>query len=285
MDSFQLRDDGFQAHGLLKCGTWNIRGLTELKLFELFIHMLKYSIDILCIQETWKKESAAYREDGFVIVLSGSELEERSWAVVGFIIAPWCIRRVKSYRQISDRTAYIKVKVTDGTVGIITAYAPHNMRPLAQRVHFHAELDEAFQKCSANQGKFICGGMNSRIGQPRPGENDIFGAHGYGREAVHEVERPNRDLLFEFCGGEELLVASTFIDEPPDRQVTHREPGASPLGLTTEQKYNLLDLVLCEKTRLDQLGYCHSVRQAALGTDQYLVLFGTQVTAMIRASG
>ena len=87
MDNFQLRDDGSQAHGLLKCGTWNIRGLTELKLFELFIHMPKYSVNILCIQETWKKESAAYREDGFMIIFSGSELEERSWAGVGFIIA------------------------------------------------------------------------------------------------------------------------------------------------------------------------------------------------------
>jgi hypothetical protein len=85
---FQLHRDGSQAQDLLKCGTWNIRGFTELKLFEIFLHMRRYSIDILGIQETWISESAVYRESGHMIILSGSDLKERSWAGVGFIIAP-----------------------------------------------------------------------------------------------------------------------------------------------------------------------------------------------------
>ena len=152
--------------------------MTELKLFEVILHMRRYSIDILCIQETWVKESCVYQQDGFMIVLSGSESVERSWAGVGFIIAPWCVRRVKCYRQVSDRMASLRVKIVGGTLGLISRYAPHNAKLLAQRLQFYTELDQTLQKCSSNKGKIICGDLNARIGNARPGEHDIFGPRG-----------------------------------------------------------------------------------------------------------
>ena len=79
---------------MINLGSWNVRGLTELKLFELVLHMKKYSIDILCIQETWVAESQIYKQYGFTVILSGSGLKGKSWAGVGFVVAPWCNGRV-----------------------------------------------------------------------------------------------------------------------------------------------------------------------------------------------
>ena len=128
--------DGRFSQAVLTCGTWNVRGLTDLKLFELILHMRRYNIGILCMQETWKTKAAAYDYQGFQVILSGPDQTNRCWAGVGFIVAPWLRRRVKSYQQTSERMAQIKLAVRGGTIGIISAYAPHNLKPLAERADF-----------------------------------------------------------------------------------------------------------------------------------------------------
>ena len=71
-------------------GSWNLEGLTEIKLYEICTYMSANSIDILCMQETRKVKSDNYDTDGgFQVYLSGSGDASREWAGVGFIIAPW----------------------------------------------------------------------------------------------------------------------------------------------------------------------------------------------------
>jgi len=110
----QLRDgsalDGSLADALVIC-TWNVRGLSDLKLYEFISHMQTYDIDILCIQETRINSSSISYEQGHLILLSGSDDDKRSWAGVGIIVAPRCRNRVKSYKQVSDRLCTLKLKV------------------------------------------------------------------------------------------------------------------------------------------------------------------------------
>ena len=224
------------------CGTWNVRGLTDIKAIELVLHMQRYGIDILCLQETWASASIEYVVNGFVFILSGSDREERSWAGVGFIVAPWCKGRVKSYMQVSDRVAYIKMKVAGGIVGILSVYAPHNLKPIGEKMSFYVEVDRAYRSCSANQGKLVLGDLNARMGKSQPGEEHILGPDTFGRTATHVVERPNRDMLIEFCESTETLVANTFFDVPAEQKVTFMESGSTPLGNISEDRYRLLDL-------------------------------------------
>ena len=152
--------------------------------------MKQYEIDVLCLQETWLQESEVYGEQGYLVVLSGSDDTERSWAGVGFILAPHCRSRVKAYRQVSDRIAYVKLRVTGGVAGIISAYTPHNLKPLPERVELVEQLDGAYRKCTANLGRIVLGDLNARIGAAQPGEDDIFGPFIYGRALLTKVEVP-----------------------------------------------------------------------------------------------
>jgi len=104
-----------------------------------------------------------------------------------------------------------------------------------------------------------------------PGEEDIIGSYTFGRIASHKVEVPNRDLLVEFCKGSSLKVANTFVPGPPDSKATFIEPGFSFLGEVTQPGYNMLDLLLCDPATLCRIQKLHSVREAALGTNHYLV--------------
>jgi hypothetical protein len=258
-------------HDALVVCSWNVRGLTDLKMFELILHMKRYDIDILCIQETHKNTVAAYEEQGHLVLLSGNGTDSRSWAGVGIIVAPRCKYWIKSYKQISDRLCSLSLKVRGGILGIVSAYAPHNLKPLDERLHFFTELDYHFRRCSANIGKLVFGDLNSRVGGQLPGEDHIVGPHTFGRRAVHKVEVPNRDLLLEACEGNSLLIANTFFQGFPEDKATYMEPGSTFLGTVTETAYNMLDLLLCDSVSLDKCSGIGSIRTAALATDHYLV--------------
>ena len=104
----RVGDELQHKHGSIAVGTWNVRGMTDLKLHELILHMETYDINILCLQETWCKQADVYTERGYFIRFSGSTGGERCWSGVGFIIAPSFRPRVRSYKQFDDRIAYLK---------------------------------------------------------------------------------------------------------------------------------------------------------------------------------
>jgi len=165
----------------------------------------------------------------------------------------------------------LKLHVSGGVFGIISAYAPHNLKPLSERFQFFSALDGAYRHCSANVGKIIFGDLNSRIGSKRAGEEDFVGAFTFGRAAVHQVEVPNRDLLLETCTSNELCVANTFIPGGPEEKETFLEPGTSWMGPVTEHGHNMLDLMLCSQMVMAKVEQLLSIRSAALATDHYLV--------------
>ena len=129
----------------------------------------------------------------------------------------------------------------------------------------------------ANYAKIWIGDYIARVGQAHPGEEDVVGEFGWGREAVHEVDVPNRELLLEFCVGTGMLVANTFYNESLDKKVTFRESGVLPLAPIDLTTHNILDLLLCEPCMLDTIDNVQSHRHAALATDHYLVTFDMAV--------
>ena len=70
------------GHSVLTYGTWNVQGLTDLKLFELILSMKRYSIDILCLQETRSVKASVYTEQGHLVITSGTDDGARCWSGV-----------------------------------------------------------------------------------------------------------------------------------------------------------------------------------------------------------
>ena len=158
-------------------GSWNVQGLTDVKLQELMLQMRRNRLNILCIQETRIKDTKVYEENGYLIILSGEDCQNQSWQGVGFIVAPRCKHYVKSYKQVSGRVASIKMHIGagTGTTGILCVYAPHNLRPLDERLNFYTQLDDVYRQCSASEQKYIVGDFNARLGTPLRDEEVIIG--------------------------------------------------------------------------------------------------------------
>ena len=88
----------------LQFGSWNVEGLTDIKIFQLCNIMTSRAIPLLCLQETWDGCSGSrFVHNGFTLINSGSDDGKRSFAGVGFLVAPWFRDSIYSYKLISDR--------------------------------------------------------------------------------------------------------------------------------------------------------------------------------------
>ena len=53
--------------------TWNVEGLSEIKVYELITYMSRCEIGVLCIQETHIAKTPYYKTDsGYMVILSGN---------------------------------------------------------------------------------------------------------------------------------------------------------------------------------------------------------------------
>ena len=128
---------GKGRRGQLVLSTWNLEGLSEVKLHEVCTYMRTNSIDILCIQETRKLKSDYYETlDGYAVYLSGSGDGVREWAGVGFIVSSKFRQQIIGFNPICNRIAYLKVQVLGGCCAVFCLYAPHNLKNQHERIAF-----------------------------------------------------------------------------------------------------------------------------------------------------
>ena len=93
--------------------SWNIEPLYLG--IELTLVMERYEIDVLCVQETRSVKADVFTERDYLVITSGTDdANTRSWSGVAFIVAPHCRWRVTSYCQVSDRLAYLCLRVPGG---------------------------------------------------------------------------------------------------------------------------------------------------------------------------
>jgi hypothetical protein len=224
------------------------------------------------LQETWASKAEYFSEDSFYVILSGTEEAGRSYAGVGFVVAPWCRHLVHGFLQYSDRLSYLKLRVWQGKIALVSAYAPHNLKPYDQRHQFYVDLGSMLENCSVNGPRYIYGDFNARLGKYKRGEEHILGPHGFGEEAVHQVDVPNRDLLMEFCTDREYVAANTFQECGDDQKVTFTMPGCRQMGAVSPQTHAMLDLLLAPSPYASDVVSVLSIREACLATDHFLLL-------------
>ena len=236
---------GVGRRNRLIISSWNVEGLTDLKLYEICSYMKATSVDVMCLQETWKLQSDRFTADfGYAVMLSGATGTQMDRAGVGFIVSPKLLASIIGFTPFSNRLACLRTKVSGGSMAIFSVYAPHNLRPLDERIGFYEQLDTALGKTSVNGGTLVFGDLNARLGPSKAGEDNIVGQFSFGREAQHRVETPNMDLLVEFCFNHGYAIANTLLPNPPHKQVTYHEIGASPFSQITIKDFAVLDLLL-----------------------------------------
>ena len=112
-----------------------------------------------------------------MVFLSGaSEAAGRSWAGVGFMVAPWAAPSIVSFKATSERIASLRVKVLGGVLNIFTAYAPHDGHDFDSRHTSPCTLSENMKSRGSHEEIIVLGDFNAQLGHVGAGEEEKVGA-------------------------------------------------------------------------------------------------------------
>ena len=267
--------------GPLQAATWNVEGLSFSTIEEVIAAMKTYRLDLVCLTETHTKGSEYYvTEGGYLVILSGAPAgtEGRVYTGVGFIVAPKVRRSVIGFNQRSDRLARLKLRVSGGKCVFIAAYAPHGKRPHDERQQFYSDLSSFYAASATHGACVVAGDLNARIHRRLAGEDPVLGPFVFGSPTAELTVDSNRSLLMELCTANNLVVANTCFDEPPEKQVTYYDLGAQPFSPMSPSNFAQLDLFLIPDAWLHRLVSVKSIREAGLASHHFLVNISMDVT-------
>ncbi len=212
-------------------GTWNVEGLTDIKLYQLCRIMRLRSIAILCLQETHDSNSICRcLEGGYLLINSGADDNRRTYAGVGFLLAPWLRSAIYSYKQISERICTIKIRVSGGKLGIVNNYVPHSGYDYGIRQRHFSEVRDAYESLSCHGLKIVVGEFNARLHAQTAGEREVLGPHCFGNPLFCQTPESNRELLMEACTATGLCVANSFVPDSDEHLVTYHHIWQDPAG-------------------------------------------------------
>jgi hypothetical protein len=186
----------------VRVGTWNVGSLTG-KLREVVDTMIRWRVNILCVQETkWKGQKAKEVEDtGFKIWYTGNMSTKNG---VGIVFDKSLKDGVDIKRQ-GDRIILVKLLIGDLVFNVISAYAPQIGLNESVKMQFWEELDALVSYVPISEKLFLGGDLNGHVGSTRVGFDGVHGGFGYGSRNQEGEGIVNFTLAYD------LIVANTLF--------------------------------------------------------------------------
>ena len=257
--------------GQLCIATWNVEGLSDVKLATLEMYMHEYGIHMLCLQEVRRPLSDYYVTDnGFLLITSGGQ-QAPEYAGVGFLVHPSLRKNIHNFCQYSNRIVGIKIGTPGGKIAVVSTYAPHAERPFEERFQFFQDLTKYWDSISVNGQKLCFGDFNSRLYCRFGGEEQIVGPHFVRNQDKCITGTMNRFLLLEFCASTNNCIANTFFEHPHEKLVTFRSMGTQTYDVPTLTNFAQLDLVITDTKWVHQIIDIQSCKDLPLPTQHFLL--------------
>lgn len=268
----------------LKIATLNVRSLMKSTMHRQIVeYMRTHGIHILGMQETRSKNTTQYVVDNYTFMtVSTVTSNQPEYAGVGFVLSPMARDALVRTTFTSSRIACLSVLIKGGELNILNTYVPQNARPEDERRDHFDQLQRATSQI-ARKGPFIVlGDFNSRFQGKLHGEEDVLGPYIFGKgwTAVGE-DADNRFLLVDFCRANEMLVANTWFQQPPAKQVTFKEPSTHFLPSDNNSwdpaHFAQLDFCLVPQRWRNSCINVYSQPRANLDSDHFPVVLLLQV--------
>ena len=222
----------------LRIGSWNIGSLTS-KSIELAKILQKRKINIACLQETRWVGSRAKNVDGYKLWYSGVLRGKNG---VGILVDSHLRESVVEVRRVNDRLMTIKLVVGEGTLNVVSAYAPQAGLDEDIKRRFWEGLDEIVRSIPPSERLFIGGYFNGHIGSSAGGYTEVHGGFGFGERNGGGIS------LLDFAKAFDLVIANSSFMKRDEHLVTYQSSVAK-----TQIDYLLLrrcDRRLCEDCKV-----------------------------------
>lgn len=184
---------------------------------------------------------------------------------VGFIIKKNMTSLIKSYRSISDRVAYIIVKISANLkLKIIQVYAPTSKHSEEAVEMFYDQMETAMQRDSTHWN-IVMGDFNAKLGKRQENDEEYVGKFGLG----YRNERG--DTMLNFMNQHKLYAMNSFFDKRPERKWTWISPNGKVKNeidyILTDKKISIQDVTVLNSFNT---GSDHRFVRAALTINKQL---------------
>jgi len=224
---------------------------------ELAKDLLKYGIDVCCIQETKIQEDL----DGNVGEYRLLSFNGGSHHGLGFYIRREFEKRftVANVRreENKDRIASLHLRTIDGKrFTIINVHAPTAEKSEQDHYDFQSALDSTYRKYSSNQLCLICGDFNAEVGRKQM-EDTCVGNHTTDRDRSEQGVQ-----LVDFCERHNLFLCNTGFAQ----SATHY----GTTGTTTGTYLRQIDYVICPRKLKGMLTNCRTHAKTVISDHRLL---------------
>ena len=195
----------------LRIGTWNVRTLNDSsaaprKLHDLASDARKYSLSILCVQETKFLRSGRLSLPGFHLYYSSSD---RCYGGVGMLMSRAVHAGLIGVTNYSERLMAARFQLRSSKLHVLSAYAPTEAAASEDKDAFYLLLQAAIDKVPSRDTLVLVGDFNAQLG----GESSKLWQGHLGKFVLPKDRvTDNGQRLLTSCVANGLVVRSTFSD-------------------------------------------------------------------------
>lgn len=201
----------------------NTRSLAgDVRMDELLEELVGQHWDMVCVNETWRREV----EENFTLNGGhrwfGSGGERKCGGTgckhgVGILIHARLSKAIKRVTRLSPRVMFLDVQLGSRVMRAICVYMPHSGYDDAEVQLLYDQLDairnEAYKRCYLLS---ICGDWNAEVGCQQHGQED--GAIGPFSIGIRSMRG---NWFAKWAWGADLIVVNTHFDKPCEKLWTH----------------------------------------------------------------
>jgi hypothetical protein len=192
--------------------TFNAQSISnDSYLLELEYALKEIKYDVIGLSEVKRIGEGRMDMNGYIFFYSG---KERRRGTVGFIVNSKWKNNISAFKSYSDRVISLEMKFTNGSLGLIQAYAPTSSSNEKEIEDFYDQLSIAINEMEKNSWLIILGDFNAKIGKSNGNESEVVGPFGLG-------ERNDRgEMLLNFARSRELFISNTQFKKRLNRRWT-----------------------------------------------------------------
>ena len=236
-------------------GTWNVQTLYQTgswsTLPERWLDAAFVSLE-LQRPTGWAMDTSPQQKEKLV-VYSGSN-EQR--AGVGVIFSCEASSAMISYKPVSARVLYVRIKSSPFNISFLQVYAPTTDAIEVVVEEFYREVQETLHHCPSQDIEIVAGDFNAKVGENSPFVK-ACGKYGLG------TPNDKGEQLINFCYDNDLYITNTAFQHHERRRFTWQSPG--------DRYRNQVDYILIKRRWLRCVTNSRAYPGADCGSDHNLV--------------
>ena len=253
----------------LRLATWNVRTMTpgisddltkisdSRKTAIINNELLRLNIDIAALQETRLPDLQKLAEKDYTFFWQGKGFDEHRQHGVGFAVRNSLLQMIETPSKGTERILKLKLNTTQGSVHLISTYAPTNTSSDEVKDAYYEALNDLVTQIPTQDQIVILGDLNARVGNDSDSWPTSLGKHGIGN--INE----NGQRILEFCTLHNMCVTNTLFPLKPHLKTSWMHPRS--------KRWHQLDPIIVKKEHSRNVKKTRVYHSADCDTDHSLV--------------